>query len=286
LLEKKGAKIYVGKPDDLETLEKSLEGADTVIHCAGVVKALKKEDYIGANVEFTKNILSLLSKKQKFVFISSLAAAGPSNSGIPIDEKAEPNPITSYGKSKLLAENYVKEWGKKNSNNYIILRPSVVYGPRERNVYNYFKLIKKGFFFLLGGGKKKISIIHVEDLVKAVVTAVEHSSAGETYFISSDKAYSWEEIGCTIQKALNKTYLLKLKLPEFIGYPVASFFESLSLVTRKPTILNVEKITEMKQHSWLCSNRKIKDELKWKPKLSLEDGIKQTANWYIKEKWI
>lgn len=285
-LEKKGAKIYVAQPDNLDMLEKSLQGSDIVIHCAGTTKALKEEDYFKANLEFTKSILNLLRKDQKILFISSQAAAGPSCSLIPIDEKDIPNPLTYYGKSKLLAECHVREWGNENANHYTILRPSVVYGPRGKDLYNYFKLINKGILLLLGNGKKKISIIHIEDLVNAIMAAAEHSFNGETYFVSSDEAYSWEEIGDTIKKALNKTFLLKVKLPEFFAYPVAYFFESLSFVTGKPALINSQKIIEMKQSAWLCSNKKIKETLNWRPKFSFEKGIQQTADWYIKENWI
>lgn len=286
LFEKSGAKIYVAQPDDLQMLKKSLQNADTVIHCAGATKALREKDYVKANVGFTNNILSLLNKQQKLIFISSQAAAGPSNSPIPIDEETEPNPLTFYGKSKLLAENYIREWGKKNSNNYVILRPSVVYGPREKDIYNYFKLTKKGIFFLLGNGKKIFSIIHVKDLVSAVMTCGGHSSKGETYFVCNDEACSWEELGCSIKKALKKNGLLKLNVPEFLTYFAGYISDALSLATKKPSVINRQKIIEVKQSAWLCSNRKIKEKLPWKPEISLKKGIKQTADWYIMKNWI
>ncbi|KPJ82038.1 MAG: hypothetical protein AMS17_19170 [Spirochaetes bacterium DG_61] len=88
------------------------------------------------------------------------------------------------------------------------------------------------------------------------------------------------------KKALNKTHLLRLKLPGFMAYPVGRFFDSLSLATKKPTSINSQKIIEMKQTAWLCSDRKIRENLYWKSELSLEEGVKQTADWNIREKWI
>lgn len=286
LLEKKGAKIYVAQPDDPGMLAKSLPGVDTVIHCAGATKALKEDDYFKANLEFTIHILNLLNKQQNIIFISSQAAAGPSYSPVPIDEKAVPKPLTYYGKSKLLAECHIREWGMENAKRYTIIRPSVVYGPGEKELYKYFKLIKIGLLVLFGNGKKRISIIHIEDLVCAVIAAAERPSTGETYFVANDESYSWEEIGCAIKKALNKTFLLKVKLPEFAAYPLAYFFVLLSLLTGKPALMNSQKIIEMKQSAWLCSNRKIKKTLNWRPKFSLEKGIQQTADWYMKKNWI
>lgn len=284
--EKEGAKVFLAEPGNYEVLKASIQDVDTIIHCAAATKALKKEDYFKANVEFTKNILTLLNKKQKFVFISSQAAAGPSNSSEPVNENNLPNPLTYYGESKLMAEDLVREWGKKNNNNYIILRPSVVYGPREKDFYNFIRLIKIGLLVLFGNEKKRISIVHIDDLVSAIVTATERSSVGETYFVSNDESYTWEDIGCAIKKALNKSSLLKIKLPEFTAYPIAYFFELISLITKKPALINSQKIIEMKQSAWLCSNNKIKDMLNWKPRLSLEEGMNQTATWYTKENWI
>jgi len=285
-LEEKGAMIYVGQPEDLEVLKKSLEDVDTVIHCAGAVKALKKEDYFRANVEFTGNILGLLYKEQRIVFISSQAAAGPSNDHPPLNEEAEPKPLTHYGMSKLLAENMVREWGEENCNSFIILRPSVVYGPRERALYRAFKAINKGLFFTLGGGHIKISIIHVEDLVRAIIMSAEQCFTGETFFVSYDEAYSWEEIGDCIGRALDKSHLLKLKIPLLLAYPVVHLMDMAARLTKKPTLLSSQKLIEVRQTAWLCSNRKIKEKLRWKPEISLENGIKQTADWYLKEGWI
>jgi nucleoside-diphosphate-sugar epimerase len=284
--EKMGAKIYVAQPDNLKILKKSLKTADVVIHCAGATKALRKKDYIGANVEFTTNILSLLNQQQKFIFISSQAAAGPSNPFIPIDEEAKPNPLTDYGKSKLLAEHHIRQWGQKNRNNYAILRPSVVYGPRERDLYQAFKLVKKGLHVFLGSGDIKLSLIHVTDLVEAIITAAEYPSTGNTYFVTDDGTYTWEEIGTSIKRAFNKKHLLNIKIPVSVCHPIVFLFDYCSLITGKPSIINRQKLIEMKQSAWLCSNSKIKEDLRWKPKISLEKGIKQTVDWYIGEGWI
>ncbi len=284
--EKRGAIIYVAQPNNFEILKESVKNADTIIHCAGATKALKKKDYMSANVEFTRNLLNLVNKKQRFVFISSQAAAGPSNSSIPSDEEAEANPVSYYGKSKLLAENGIKQWGKENHKNFVILRPCVVYGPGEKDLYNYFKLIKKGILLLLGNGNKRFSIIHVEDLVNAVMTCAGHSSGGETYFISNDEASTWKELGLSIQTALNKKNLFELNIPVALVYLVACLSDALSLVTKKPSMINRQKILEAKQSAWLCSNSKIKEKISWKPEISLTIGISQTADWYSKEKWI
>lgn len=286
LMEKRGAQIHIGEMDNFHSLKSSMEGADTIIHCAGATKAISKNGYLATNVNFTKNILEVMKEGQRLIYISSQAAAGPSSGFIPKTEEDPPTPLTHYGKSKLLAEICVREWGDLNRNNYVIIRPSVVYGPREKAVYQYFRFIEKGLLFLLGDGKISLSIIHVKDLVNAVIKAAEHRSKGQTYFACGDTHHTWEEIGYSIKRAFNKKRLVKVKLPLWLAYPLAYSAHSLSLVTRKPALIDSQKIIEAKQSEWLCSNKKIKESLGWKPEITLEEGIKQTAEWYMREGWI
>lgn len=285
--EKKGVKIYQEKSvDDPGPLKASLQNMDVIIHCAAATKAVNRTEYIRANVTFTANILKCLSKDQKFIFISSQAAAGPSVGNTPLDETSRPRPINNYGKSKLMAEEAVQKWGEENNRNYTILRPSSVYGPREKDFYLYFKLINKGIFFLPNRGNQKISIIHVRDLVNAVWVASKHTFHGQKYFVTGDDAYSWKEIGRHIQKALGKHYVLKMPLPAVIAWPVAWLFDLIGSLRKKSGLISRQKLLEMKQAAWICTNKKIKSELSWEPRLSLEQGIKQTALWYQKENWI
>ncbi|MCF6290991.1 MAG: NAD(P)-dependent oxidoreductase [Desulfobacterales bacterium] len=285
-LENQGARIYIGKAHDHATLQRSLAGVDTVIHCAAATRALTKKDYLAANVDFTRNILCLLNQDQRFIFISSQAAAGPSGPTGPIDEESKPRPCTYYGKSKLLAENQVREWGASHSDNYVILRPCIVYGPRERDLFNYFKMIDNGFDIMFGDRGKEFSMLYVSDLVSAALLAAEGHVAGATFFVANDSGYSWEEIGSRIKAVLNRKKVLRIQLPEYTAYPLALLLDGLSLITRKPALLNRQKIIEMKQTAWLCNNKKIKESLGWAPQVSLGTGLRRTAAWYRQEGWL
>ncbi len=285
-LEKRGARVHVANPDDLAGLKDSFRDADTIIHCAGTTRGLKRDDYIRGNVTFTENILSILGEPQRIVYISSQAVAGPSNSRGPVEEDTLPNPLTHYAESKVIAEDRVRDWGKQNRNNFVIIRPSAVYGPRERGIHTYFKLIKMGIFVLPVDGRNRFSIVHVEDLVEAVLKAAGHSPGGETYFVANDEPCTWEKLGKTIQEALKKTHVLKLPLPRFTQHIGPFFCDLISLISGKPMFMSSQKMIELKQRAWVCSNRKIKRMVGWKPKIPFEKGIELTANWYIKNNWI
>jgi len=285
-IEARGAKVFVSRPDDRETLEKTVKDADTVIHCAGLTKALREQDYIDVNANLTKNILDLLDRQQKFIFLSSQAASGPSNNDIPIDENTPQAPITYYGKSKLMAECYIEKWAQREHGRYTILRPSVVYGPRERDMYCMFRLIKRGVMPLLNGGRMRLSIIHVDDLVNAIIKAALTPCDNQTYFVSGDNGYSWKEVCETIQWAVNRAKVLKINLPVSAISPIACLFDTVALARGKPALLNSQKLIEIRQSSWLCSNSKIKTHLKWKPEISLKEGILRTAQWYFAQGWL
>ncbi len=285
-LERAGAMVYAGHPNDRATLKESLQGADSVIHCAGAVRALNEEQYFEANIGLTQRILELLKAPQVMILISSQAAAGPSGPRMPLSEDAVPHPVSHYGRSKLAAEERVKQWGAANDGNFTILRPAVVYGPREKDLYNYFKWIKRGLLPLFDRGRQQISIIHVEDLVSAISASSRHSPSGDVYFVSNDHACSLKDIGYAIREAFHKTRLVDLNLPLSVLDSLAFLLDAASLVTREPAILSREKVLEIKQSAWLCSNGKVKEKLGWKPLIPLKEGIRLTAEWYVEQGWL
>ncbi len=220
------------------------------------------------------------------IFISSQAAAGPSNQHPPVDERRPPHPINWYGISKLQAETIVREWGETHRQNYLILRPSSVFGPRDKDFYLLFKSINKGLCILPGDGSQRLSIIHVNDLVEAVAAVAESEKRGRTYFVTNDYSCTWIEIAGAIHTALEKSGALTMKLPVAIASPLSRLFDAVAWFTGKPSLLSYQKVIEMKQTAWLCSNRLIKQEQGWQPSFSLAQGMVETAKWYHQEKWL
>jgi len=283
ILEKKGAKLLLGNFDNPQIIEKGIKNAEAVIHIAGATRGFSEEDYMAVNRDYTKNLLEFVDKNQKFILMSSQAAAGPAD--FPLTEEAEPKPITWYGLSKLAAEKETREWEKRTGGKAVILRPSAVYGPREKDIFTYFKLISRGFVFLLGGGTKRFSIIYVMDLAESVVKSLDYNKIG-TFFVTNDNAPSWAEMAESIKKGTGKETAIKLSVPEICAYPIGYISDFFSKITQKPALLNRQKLIEMKQSAWICSNEKIKKEMDWQPRFSLDEGIKETARWYQEQGWI
>jgi dihydroflavonol-4-reductase len=274
--------------DDASSLKNAVKDVDYIFHVAGVIKSKTKEGYYKGNVEPTKNLLIALDKEnqnlKRFVFVSSQAAAGPSQKGMAKTEEMECNPVTTYGRSKLMAEMEVKKFTGKIP--YTIVRPSAVYGPRDPEILMFFQTLKKGIQPMVGFKEKYVSLVHVFDLIDGILLAAfSDNSINQTYFISNEKGYGWEEIGNISSRILGKK-LIKIKIPHFVVFTVAAISQFLSYFKKEATILNLEKAREMVQESWVCSVEKAKKELGYNQKVSLEEGIKNTVNWYIENKWL
>ncbi len=287
-LEGKDIKNYDTGLFNKEGLKKAFNGANYIYHVAGVVKSKTTEGYFKGNVETTRVLLdTALEEKdslKKILIVSSQTAVGPSLSGTPVNEQTQCNPITTYGRSKLAEEELAKSYFDKLP--VTICRAPAVYGERDTEILIFFKTFYKGLMTTIGLDKKTISLIHVADLVNGLFLACESDkSAGRTYFISSEKYYTWEEIGEVTSKVLNKK-AFHVKIPHPVVFSIAAFAQFLASFASKPATLNVEKARDITRHAWTCDTSKAVNELNYRQNISIDEGIKRTCDWYKKKKWL
>ncbi|MCX6136280.1 MAG: NAD-dependent epimerase/dehydratase family protein [Ignavibacteriales bacterium] len=280
--------LYHGDLFSNDVLEKAVSGVDYVYHVAGVVASRSKEGFFHGNRDASKNMIEIVSRVnpsiKKFLHVSSQAAVGPSRTINPIDEKAEYHPITTYGISKMEAEKAVLAFSGKLP--VTIVRPSAVYGPRDPATFDFFKTIYKGLEPVVGFHDKIVSLVHSTDLVSGIVLAGEKAeAAGEIFFISSEKRYSWIEIGNATKEVMRKK-ALRVRLPEPLVYAVAATAGFFSSFSQKPSVLNFEKGRDMVQDFWTCDVGKAKRMLGYKQETTLTDGIRETVSWYLKNGWM
>lgn len=271
-----------------DVLKKALTGADYVYHVGGVTFAKKKEEFYRGNVDATKSLLEACYKFnpgiKKFIHVSSQAAVGPSFDGKPIDETRDYHPLTTYGISKVEAEKAVIGYFDKMK--CAIVRPPAVYGPRDYAIFEYFKSMNRGLQPLIGFDNKLVSLIHGVDLVRGFILAGEaEASSSNIYFISSEKFYNWRDVGEMTAKLLGRK-TVRLVIPHFAVKTTAFFSEVFGFFSPKPVILNREKARELTQAYWICSIEKARRELGFKESFTLEEGFKNTIEWYKKEGWI
>jgi len=270
------------EPDSIIDL---LKNADYFVHIAGLTKALNRKDFYNVNAESTKIWLKSLSihstHLKKFVLISSQAATRPSSE--PIDETVEPTPLTDYGKSKILAEKYAKNFMDKIP--ITIIRPPAVFGPRDKDIFFYFKLASKGILPLVGDPDRKFSAIYVEDLASAILLAmVNPKSAGEIFFVTDGEIHTWREFAEQVGSAIDRKKI-KIHLPGISLWVAAFFDEIFSFILRKPALLSFQKIPELLS-PWVADSSKIENMLGFKPKYDLKAAVAKTTKWYRDNGWI
>lgn len=273
---------------DTDALGRAVAGVDYVYHSAGVTKARSKEEYFRGNTEGVVNVLDAVARHnpglKRFVQISSQTAAGPSPGITPITEDAPPHPITTYGESKLRAEQACA--ALRDEIPITVLRPPAVYGPRDKDIYEFFNTMSRGLQPMVGFREKFVSLIHVGDLVRGFVLAAESEKArGGTYFISSGRVYGWKEVGDVTRSVIGKA-ALRVKVPEAGVYAIAAFSELFGLFSTKPVLINFEKARDMVQNYWTCDSSKAQRDFGYMQEISLEEGIRTTVEWYRSKKWL
>lgn len=259
---------------------------DYIIHAAGVTTARSADEYYTVNADYTFNLAAAAKATdinlKAFVLISSLAAVGPLNTltGI-ITEDTIPTPITVYGKSKLLAEEKLKS---VTSLNYTILRPTAIYGPRDKDIFIFFKQLKNGIEPYIGSKEQKLSFIYVKDLAQVAIKSLFISNQ-KTYNLSDGNFYSRYELATIAKNVLNlKT--LKFHLPvNFVKF-IALVSEKVGYLNNKAAVLNSEKLQELMATNWSCEIEKAKYDLGYYPLYNLDDGLTETLNWYTTNKWL
>ena len=223
-------------------------------------------------------------KLRRFVHISSGAAVGPASPGAAVDETTPFHPITSYGVSKMEAE---KEClGAMDRIRLTIVRPPAVYGPRDTEIFEFFRTMRMGLQPLIGFSEKLVSLIHVSDLVDGIILAGEHAdSAGRTYFISSGKYYNWLHVG-DVTASVMRRKPFRVKIPEWCVYAIGAVAQFVAMFGSKPATLNLEKARDIVQDAWTFDGSKAVRELGFREKLTLEEGVRGTLEWYRAQGWL
>jgi len=286
-LEKTPIEIICGDCSDKKSLESAVENNDYVFHSAGLVRAIKSDELYTTNVVGTKNLIEAVFEKnpsiKRFIYISSQAAAGPSENSEQRTEDRIANPVSHYGFSKLLGELEVLKFREKLP--VTILRPPSIYGPRDKDVFVFFDYSKKGFL-PLPSDEKFINISYVSDIVDGIISAALSDTAKcRTYFIGDAQVFSWRDLCEVLKKTVNPKARI-VKTPHFVFWTSAFFSEIIARIKNKPALISFDKLKEMKQKSWLFSSAKAKSDFSYSTKISLEEGVKLTYNWYLKNGWL
>ena len=272
---------------------------DYVVHAAGVTKCLNKADFHRINTEGTQHLvealMALRMPLKRFVYLSSLSIMGAIREQQPYEEIREsdtPRPNTAYGKSKLEAERWLEQLNEELKLKheepfpYVILRPTGVYGPRERDYFMMAKSIKAHTDFAVGYRQQDITFVYVEDVVQAVFLAIEKGQTGRKYFLSDGEVYQSSTFSNLIHRELGSPWWIRITAPLWLLRIITFCGEYVGHLTGKVTALNNDKYNIMRQRNWRCDIEPARRELGYEPKVKLEEGVKRSIAWYRENGWL
>jgi nucleoside-diphosphate-sugar epimerase len=286
-LDRLGVELVHGAVDRAESLAAAVAGVDVIVHLAALTHAPTPGAYYRVNEQGTRDLVSAVLKAQprprRVIYLSSLAAAGPSDTERPVGPGDEPRPITTYGRSKLGGERACLAAGTHTE--VAILRAPAVYGPRDREVFRFFRMARLGVTLLPAGPDRQLQFVHVHDLADAVVRAAMAPEARGLFHIAEPQAYGWEHVVGLVARAVGRR-ARTLRVPASVLFAAAAVTEAASRLAGRSTIFNREKVRELLAPAWLCETETARRELGFEASIALPRGLEETARWYIENKWL
>ena len=289
-LKELGAQIIITDYNHTENLVDLFRngGFQYIVHNAGLTKSPSQDEFMRVNKGLLVNLINAINisgvRIKKFIFVSSVAAYGPADfqSDHIVSDSSKPHPVTNYGRSKLAAEEFLRA---QSHIPYIIIRPTAVYGPGERDLFNVFQMINKHVDLqpaLLG---QKLTFIHVKDLANLVLTATLSTKINKAYFATDGNIYTGSALNGFIKEFLGKR-TINIKIPIFIMKALAYLTEKVAGLWDSYPIFNVDKVNEFKAKSWNCDVSNLVPDLGFRAEYDLVNGIPQTIAWYKENKWL
>jgi nucleoside-diphosphate-sugar epimerase len=284
-----------GDLSDPASLRAAVKGMNYVFHLAGLTAAPNRAAYLKANAEATGELAKASAEEaqglSRFVYVSSLAAGGPVLSLEPRTEEQQDSPVSAYGESKLEGEQLLLKY--KDKFPISIVRPPMVYGPRDKGVFVMIRTVARNLMPVLQGstqdGNKYYSAIHVKDLsrgiVQAAVVPVGKVRSGEKFYLSGDGIHTYVDLLTTIAERLERDPL-RIPVPKLAVHGLAAVCSGVGKLTRRDFPLNLDKVKEILPDYWICSNEKAKNLLGFAPEFDLSSGMANAIEWYKRQRWI
>ncbi len=281
--------MVVGDVTRPETLPPAIRGVEAVVHCAGLTRAVRSEVFFTVNAEGTRHVCEACAQTgaphPRLIAIGSLAALGPAaDPATPVTEDCAPQPVGAYGRSKLAAQQIAASF--RDRLQVTILLPPAVYGPADVDFLAYFRLIRRGVAPSVGRQARTLSLLHAEDLARAVVLCLQNpASRQREYLVEDGAAHPWSEVVDGISRAVGRRPRT-IRLPVVLARTMGRLGGWWGRLTGRPPVLNPERLREFLHPHWVCSGRRIRDELGFAPAYDLAAGLRATGDWYRARGWI
>ncbi len=298
LLRELGAEIVVGDLDRPDSLDEATRGASVVYHLAGCTKSLSESEMFRVNEAGCEAVARACAGQlhpPRLVVVSSVAASGPAARGQIRVEGDPPAPVSIYGRSKLAGEEAAERYSSQVPTT--IVRPGIVFGPRDPAFVKMFRTIRLIRFHPSPGlSPPPLSYIHVADLVEILLRAAERgtrlpahkngSPALGRYFAVMGEYPSYAELGRLVRPMLSRPFAPVIPLASPLAWCVAGVSEAVGKLRGRPQDVSFDKLREALAGSWACSTAAASRDLGFSPPKPLGARLKETVDWYAREGWL
>jgi nucleoside-diphosphate-sugar epimerase len=283
-----GLEFATGAVDDPASLPEAVAGVDGVIHAAGLIKARSADEFHRCNVRGTENVLEAVHQYapsiERFVLVSSQAATAPSADGTPVTNDVTPRPVTDYGRSKLAGEHAARAYADRLP--VTIIRPPMVYGPRDREAFQLFLSAARRVLPFLGDPEGKVSLIYAPDCARACIAALSAAvPSGSAYFVTDGRVYTRRQLIAGLEQAVARRALVSFPLPSAVVRAAALASEAYGLIANRAVLLNRQKLAEL-LGQWVCDGSEAERALGFRAEVDWFEGTRRTMRWYRENGWL
>jgi len=273
-----------GTLEDAAALGRLVEGAGTVFHLAGVLTADRAEDFDRANRDGTARLVEAVdaASAARLVHVSSQAAVGPSSDPAGVGPEATPSPVSDYGRSKLCGERAVAALGAAAW--WVIVRPPAIYGPRDTDVLEFFRMASRGVA-IVPSGERWITVAHVADVVRGLLAAAASESSGRTYHLGEPEPRRLDQMLHDLAAAGGK----KVRVVPLPAATVGAVGAVAGLLRRTGLVhspLTRDKAREIVARHWTLRTADSLRDLGLEAPIPFPDGARSTWAWYRRQEWL
>lgn len=275
-------RLLTGSLGDRGSILRGVEGADAVVHAAGLIQARSESEFMRVNREGTEAVLAAAERRagrlRRFVLVSSQAAGGPARGGRPVSGGDRAMPISAYGRSKLAGEERALE--RAGILPLTILRPPVIFGPRDRMLARFFRAVSRGTTVVFGDGSNRFNVVHAPDVALATRAALEREHpSGTILYPADERVFDWIGLTRALAQTIGRGVRI-IRLPGILFTAAAAASTAASLVVPGPPLISFDKLRELREPAWLCSSAEARRVLGWAPSSSVEAALATTHAWY------
>jgi nucleoside-diphosphate-sugar epimerase len=282
-----------GDLHDEEALRRGAKQADVIFHIAGITSARDLSEFRRINEDGTRKVVEAAIHQggglRRMLLVSSLSAAGPTTRGVRLTEDVVPHPLSDYGRTKLAAERIVEASGLP----FAIVRPPPVYGPHDMEVRRLFTFAARGFAPVFADGGQELSFVYIDDLVSAMLAAVERSPPDRTYFVCHPEVLTQEAFVMEVSRAVSavrsgqaRPPRVLLRIPGWAARVALNASDIIMGTIGSSSVLSTDKLREFLAEAWSCSPEALERDAGWRAEVPADEGLRRTAAWYRQHGWL